>query len=238
MPLSPPAPRKPLHRRTIDMVGYHRDDGLYDIEAHLVDTKTYAFDNQDRGTIEVGEPLHGMLARMTIDDDMLIIAFEAATDFSPYAICPQAAPNFARLAGIRIGRGFIRAANERIGGVHGCTHLRELLGQMGTVAFQTMYSIRQKRDTAPNAVSTPAVPASTSGSTPASVPAPRPPMLGTCLAYAPESPVVQRHWPGFYTGPAIPPSSPLPLREGPGVGEGHKPPFANSTNPPDLNPKS
>ena len=192
MPLTAPAPREALHRRTIEMVGYRRDDGLYDIEAHLVDTKTYAFSNQDRGAIEPGVPLHGMLARMTIDEDMLIVAFEAATDFSPYAICPQAAPNFARLAGIRIGRGFIRSANERIGGVHGCTHLRELLGQMGTVAFQTMYSIRQKRDTAPNAVSTPDVPAA--------VPAPRPPMLGTCLAYAPESPVVQRHWPEFYTG--------------------------------------
>lgn len=175
------------------MVGYRRDDGLYDIEAHLIDTKTYAFENHDRGAINPGVPLHGMFARMTIDEDMMITAFEAATDFSPYAICPQAAPNFARLAGIRIGRGFIRAANERIGGVHGCTHLRELLGQMGTVAFQTMYSIRQKRDAAPNAVSTPDVPAS--------VPASRPPMLGTCLAYAPESPVVQRHWPEFYTGP-------------------------------------
>ena len=175
------------------MVGYRRDDGLYDIEAHLVDTKTYAFSNHDRGTIEPGAPLHGMLARMTLDEDMLIVAFEASTEFAPYSMCPQAAPNFARLAGIRVGRGFIRAANERIGGVHGCTHLRELLAQMGTVAFQTLYSKRQKRAAAPNAVSTPDVPAAT--------PAARPPMLGTCLAYAPDSAVVQRFWPEFYTGP-------------------------------------
>ena len=42
MPLSEPTAREPLHRRTIDMVGYRRADGLFDIEAHLIDTKTYA----------------------------------------------------------------------------------------------------------------------------------------------------------------------------------------------------
>lgn len=184
MPLSPPAAREQLHRRAIELLGFRREDGLYDIEAHLVDTKTYPFENRDRGHVAPGTPLHGMLARMTLAEDMTIVAFEADTEFGPYAICPTAAPNFARLAGLRVGRGFIKAANERIGGVHGCTHLRELLGQMGTVAFQTLYSKRQARENAPNAQTT----------------SERPAMLGTCLAYAPDSPVVQREWPRFYTG--------------------------------------
>lgn len=188
MPLSPPVPREPLHRRSIELLGYRRDDGLFDIEAHLVDTKSYGFENHDRGRVEPGTPLHGMLARMTVADDMTIVNFEADTEHGPYAVCPQAAPNFARLAGLRVGRGFIKAANERIGGVHGCTHLRELLGQMGTVAFQTLYSKRRAKDDAPNAQST----------------AERPAMLGTCLAYAPDSPVVQREWPRFFTGSPIP----------------------------------
>lgn len=190
MPLSPPADRELLHTRAIELHGYRRADGLYDIEARLTDTKSYAFSNSDRGRIEPGTPLHGMLARMTVSEDMVITAFEAVTEYGPYAICPAAAPNFARLAGLKIGRGFIKAANERVGGVHGCTHLRELLGQMGTVAFQTLYAVRSKTppapDAAPNAVET----------------ASRPMMLGTCLAYAPDSPVVRRQWPAFYTGPA------------------------------------
>ncbi|HEY0206880.1 MAG TPA: DUF2889 domain-containing protein [Acetobacteraceae bacterium] len=190
MPLSPPAERELLHTRAIELHGYRRADGLFDIEARLTDTKSYPFSNHDRGVIEPGIPLHGMLARMTVSEDMVITAFEAATEYGPYAICPSAAPNFARLAGLKIGRGFIKAANERVGGVHGCTHLRELLGQMGTVAFQTLYAVRSKRppaaDAAPNATET----------------AGKPMMLGTCLAYAPDSPVVQRQWPAFYTGPA------------------------------------
>lgn len=187
MPLSPSVPREALHRRAIELQGYRREDGLYDIEAHLVDTKSYVFTNRDRGEVPPGTPLHGMFARMTVAEDMTIVAFEADTEFGPYSVCPSAAPNFARLAGLRVGRGFIKAANERIGGVHGCTHLRELLGQMGTVAFQTLYAKRQAREGAPNAQST----------------SERPAMLGTCLAYAPDSPVVQREWPRFYTGPAV-----------------------------------
>ena len=193
MPLSPAADRAPMHVRQITMTGYQRTDGLYDIEAHLVDTKTYAFSNHDRGTVQPGTPLHGMLARMTLDEDMSIVSFEADTEFSPYSICPQAAPNFARLAGLRVGRGFVRAANERIGGVHGCTHLRELLGQMGTVAYQTLYSIRQRRAQAPNAQTTAEVPEVEIKGRPANI--------GTCLAYDPSSPVVKRDWPAYYTGP-------------------------------------
>ena len=187
MPLSPPADRELLHTRTIEMHGYRRADGLFDIEARLTDTKSYAFSNHDRGEIEPGVPLHGMLARMTVTEDMEITAFEAVTEYGPYAICPSAAPNFARLAGLKIGRGFVKAANERVGGVHGCTHLRELLGQMGTVAFQTLYAVRMRKAPAPDAPNA----AETAG---------RPVMLGTCLAYAPDSPVVRRQWPAFYTG--------------------------------------
>ena len=189
MALSPPTAREKLHIRRIEITGYRRTDDLYDIEAHLVDTKSYTFANEDRGTIHPGTPLHEMLARMTLDENMLITAFEASTEYGPYTICPNAAPNFARLAGLRVGRGFIKAANERIGGVHGCTHLRELLGQMATTAFQTLYAVRQKRNAAPNAQSVNEAASSE-----------RPVLLGTCMAYAPDSPVVQRTWPDFYTG--------------------------------------
>lgn len=176
MPLSAPAEREPLHRRQIDLRGYRRADGLFDVEAHLVDTKTYALSNRDRGVIEPGVPLHGMWVRMTVDEDLVIVSCEAATDYAPYSICPQAAPNFARMAGVRIGAGFSRAVKERVGGVVGCTHLREVLGQMATVAYQTLVVLRPKRLAA----------AAAAGVTL------RNNQIGTCLAYAPDSPVVLR----------------------------------------------
>ncbi|MHB1304851.1 MAG: DUF2889 domain-containing protein [Acidiphilium sp.] len=142
MPLSPASPRQLLHLRDIELRGYLRADGMVDIEARMRDTKTYGFANADRGRIEAGEALHGMALRLTIDQGMTVRAAEAAMDHTPYAICPGVAPNYARLEGLTIGRGFLKGAMERLGGIQGCTHLRELLQQVATVAVQTVYSIR------------------------------------------------------------------------------------------------
>ena len=40
MPLSQPHEREPIHLRDIALCGYQRADGLFDIEAHLRDTRT------------------------------------------------------------------------------------------------------------------------------------------------------------------------------------------------------
>src|ERR1700724_127118 len=51
MPLSEPHERELLHLRDIALRGYRRADGLFDIEAHLTDTKTYGFPSEDRGFV-------------------------------------------------------------------------------------------------------------------------------------------------------------------------------------------
>lgn len=191
MPLNTPVERELLHLRDIALRGYQRTDGLVDIEAHLVDTKTYTFPNVDRGEVKPGEPLHGMWLRLTINLDLDIVACEASSDFTPYAVCPQAAPNFARLAGLKIGAGFNKAVNERVGGIVGCTHLREVLAQMATVAFQTTYSLRDKRARALRAAAIEA----NGGVEPPRDTARKPGLIGTCLAYSPTSPVVRGRWP-------------------------------------------
>ncbi len=43
MPLPPPVDREPIHTRRIECTGYRRTDGLWDVEGHLVDTKSYEF---------------------------------------------------------------------------------------------------------------------------------------------------------------------------------------------------
>lgn len=185
MPLSAPAiERELLHNRDIQLRGYRRADGLFDVEAHLVDTKSYSFDNVDRGSVPPGEPLHGMWVRITVDEDLVIRACEAVSDFTPYAICPQVARNFAALAGVAIGPGFNRAVKERVGGTQGCTHLREVLAQMATVAYQTIGPLRWRklREERERAIA--------AGEAP---PPARSLPIGSCFAYAPDSPVVRRH---------------------------------------------
>jgi hypothetical protein len=141
MPLSAPTPRQPIHLRQISGSGYRRDDGLWDIEGRLVDTKYGLFPNAWRGPIPPGEPLHEMLVRLTIDNAMTVVAVESATDFSPYPLCGAILPNFERLIGQRIGGGWTKRVKALVGGPEGCAHHVELIGLLATVAFQTMSSI-------------------------------------------------------------------------------------------------
>jgi Protein of unknown function (DUF2889) len=203
MPLSQPEDRELLHSRDIVLRGYRRTDGLFDIEAQLTDAKSYGSASHDRGYIAAGEPIHGMWVRLTVDEERRIIACEAASDHTPYTICPAAAPNFSRLAGLRIRPGFLREAAKRIGGTLGCTHLRELLQQMATTAYQTIDPARARREAvAAGEVDRPGSDrldvriAAKMGGPPA--------MLNTCIAYGSESPVVQRRWPHLYTGSGAP----------------------------------
>jgi len=138
MPLSAPADRKPIHNRTIVCQGYRRADGLWDIEGRLVDTKAYPFANSWRTEVKPGEPLHEMLIRLTLDEHYLVLAIEAATEHSPHGACGDILPNFQRLVGERVGPGWTKRVKQLIGGAEGCAHHVEMLGNLATVAFQTM----------------------------------------------------------------------------------------------------
>ena len=202
MPLSEPAARELLHARDIEIRGYRRQDGLYDIEAQLTDAKSYGFSNQDRGFVEAGEKLHHMWLRLTLNDEMQILASEAAMDRTPYTVCPQAAPNFARLAGLRIKAGFLREATRLVGGTGGCTHLRELLQQIATTAFQTVNPHRAWREAKARGE------AELRGTDKLDRRIAQK-MLGgagsivdSCVAYAADGPIVRRRWPELFRAEA------------------------------------
>ncbi|MBT8439215.1 MAG: DUF2889 domain-containing protein [Gammaproteobacteria bacterium] len=179
MPLDEPVTRECLHSRSIICNGYLRSDGLWDIEARLVDTKTYDFSNQDRGGhIKAGEALHDLSLRVTLDSNMVIQHAESVSDETPYNYCKQAGQNIASLTGLQIAPGWMRKVRQRIGGKHGCTHLTELLKTIATTAFQTMSYERRKnqdKETSPR-------------------------LLDTCMSYASDSPVIKRDWPDVYSG--------------------------------------
>ncbi|MBV1882856.1 MAG: DUF2889 domain-containing protein [Pseudomonadales bacterium] len=140
MAFPPAAPRKHLHNRNIDCQGYLRDDGFWDIEARIVDVKTYTVDNRWRGPLEPGNPIHNMGVRLTIDHTFTVREVATTMDDQPHQICHEVLVNFQRLVGLSIGPGWGRKVKERQGGSAGCTHLVDLLGPMATVAFQTTAS--------------------------------------------------------------------------------------------------
>lgn len=182
MPLSPPAPRKLAHTRAIECKGYEREDGLWDIEAQLIDTKTFVHSRRNGGTErQPGEPVHFMRLRLTIDLDMHIHDAEAVTEAGPYAACGNITPNFKSLTGVRIGPGWRREIAARLGGVKGCTHLVELLGPLGTTAFQATGRAREARNAGKPVLK-------------------KPYQLNSCHIYKDDAPAVLERWPQFYTG--------------------------------------
>jgi hypothetical protein len=181
MPLSKPVPRQHLHSRSIECRGYKREDGLWDIEGHLVDTKTYSFENTDRGYVASGEPVHDMWIRLTVDEDLVVRQAEAATDAGPFTLCGDVTAKFDVLHGLRIAPGWRKAVYARLGGVQGCTHLNDLLtGPLAVAAFHTVSAARAKRKQAGGDNRKPAI-------------------LDTCHALASDGPVVKRDWPDHYT---------------------------------------
>jgi hypothetical protein len=66
---------------------------------------------------------------------------------TPFDECTPAADPVRGLIGATIGPGWRKAIDEAMGGIRGCTHVRELIAAMATVAYQTIpnYRIYQRR---------------------------------------------------------------------------------------------
>ncbi|MEP6825864.1 MAG: DUF2889 domain-containing protein, partial [Ramlibacter sp.] len=109
MPLPAPQPRTHLHNRAVVYRGYHREDGLWDIEAEMTDTKTYALERTERGVMPPGTPVHGMLIRVTVDDTMTIREIASDMEHTPFGECLQGTVPMQQMVGATMGPGWRQA---------------------------------------------------------------------------------------------------------------------------------
>jgi len=183
MPLPPSEQRDELHLRRIELRGFRRGDGLFDVEARMIDTKTHDLPLADGRIVRSGDPVHDMSIRLVVDEDLNVLDIVASTDASPFGICPEATDTLQSLIGLRIAAGWSAAVRQRLAGRNGCTHLTELLSPLATVAFQTLSHVRKGKST----------PVDANG---------KPRKIDSCYAYASDREVVHRLWPMHYDGPA------------------------------------
>lgn len=137
MPLSAPTSRRALkHTRTIQVEAFARDDGLWDLDARITDTKTR--DAKLASAIRpAGMPIHDLWLRLTIDIQLNIIDAEAVSDAVPYPDhCNTIGPEYKALIGLNLLKEFRQQLNERLSGIKGCTHLTELALILPTAAVQ------------------------------------------------------------------------------------------------------
>ncbi len=134
--LNPSTARRLLHRRALDVQVYARDDGLYEVEATLSDTKTRDIPMAG-GTRHAGEPIHDMVLQLVIDTELTIHEAGSQTRWMPYpGACDQHGDAYARLVGLNLLKGFRLGVKERLAGTRGCTHLTELCQILPTAVIQ------------------------------------------------------------------------------------------------------
>jgi len=136
--MEPAARRRLMHQRTVVCDGYLRGDGLWEVEARLRDTKTFAYSHFARGALEPGEAVHDMTLRLTVDDALTIVGVDAEMATTPVLTCQDVLPGMRALIGIRLVAGWRKIARERIGRLESCTHLMDLMVPATTTFYQTV----------------------------------------------------------------------------------------------------
>jgi hypothetical protein len=160
--------------------GWQRDDGLFDIEARLVDVKDDDY-TLASGVRPKGAPIHEMSVRVTIGSDFVIRALDARSDAVPYADgCELIAPAYSQLVGTNLMHGFRAVLYDLMGGVKGCSHITELLAFLPTAVVQTFASLHPEN--------------SNSGG--------KPYQLDRCHALEHTTETVRRYYPKWFRGAA------------------------------------
>jgi Protein of unknown function (DUF2889) len=138
--LPEPEARNAIHTRSIVCRSFRRHDGLIEIDARFIDTRPFSYESDFRGACQAGSALHNMQMRVTFDISRHIVAVVSAMPSTPYAGCVDVNPNFQRLVGLSVGRGFRKAVRDRLGGVEGCTHVLALLDAVAAASMQAFAS--------------------------------------------------------------------------------------------------
>jgi hypothetical protein len=211
LPLNPPtavsntvapagAKRTLAHRRAIAIEAFRRDDGLFELEAHLTDTKTRDVELAT-GTRTQGSPIHDLTVTVTVDRSFTVVGAGARMAATPYpGFCEAGEARYAGLVGMNLVKGFRRAVREKFGGTAGCTHLTELAQVLPTAAIQAFgseYKASQKsKEPAEDAHEKGDSKESSNSSGSSSQPF----YVDGCHSLDARGPAVQKYYPKWYTG--------------------------------------
>jgi hypothetical protein len=175
-----PVEREALHFRRIEMQGWRRSDGLFEVEGRVTDRKPYDFVPWRGGkAVPAGEPVHDMGVRIIFDEDLRVCDIGTFTEAAPYAQCPEGGRALQSLKGMRMTSGWGKEVRSRLKGAASCTHLMELLLPLATVAYQSLSAVNRSRSERLDSTG-------------------RPVKIDSCYAYGAERELVRYQWPEFH----------------------------------------
>lgn len=180
-PQDPTITREELHHRKIDLRFYRRSDGLYEVVAEMMDTKSHEFKLQLRDQpLPPQTPIHHMVMTLVVDEFLEVKDIHAQMKATPFGVCREAQNTLSGVIGLQIGPGWTKKIKDLLGGSASCTHLMELLGPMATTAFQGIAPKRLQAADRPENEHL------------------RIGKVNSCYAYAEHREVIARLWPELY----------------------------------------
>jgi len=191
MALPPAAPERQLkHRRSINVQIYARGNGLWEVDAEIVDVKTREA-RLAGGLRQAGDPIHDMLLRIVVNEQLDIVEAGSQTRWMPYpGHCDDHDDAYAALVALNLIKSFRQAVKERLGGVAGCTHITELTQVLPTAVIQAFAG--EVIDTREDSAS-------------------RPFQIDRCHALRSDGAAVKIFYPRWYRGAVDPAAVPTPL---------------------------
>jgi hypothetical protein len=138
----PPAPEggELIHTRFYEARTYKMSDDLFLLRGVVCDEKP-------AGLYMAGDPdplwVHHMVVDLEISFPMFVIQKVSVTFHErPHTHCTDIEPDYQKLVGLSIARGFNKQVKDLFGGPRGCTHIGALLAAMAPVAIQSGWSMR------------------------------------------------------------------------------------------------
>jgi hypothetical protein len=179
-------PRVPVHSRAITCDCFLRPDGLWDLEARVEDRKHYDLTLIEQGMVPAQAPYHSIGVKLTVDDELRIVAAEGDMRATPFADCVAAVQPLQALVGATLGRGWRKTVDDALARASSCTHMREMLYTIASSAIQAIPGYRYQQ-----------VPGHRWPNLQAATDKP-PSFIGGCLSWRQDGPVVMRHYPQFF----------------------------------------
>lgn len=142
MELPPPPEGEQIHHRAYDVFAYR-------LGADRMMLRGIVHDQKPPGIYFDGDPdplsVHHMVVDLTLDFPSLeITEAEVTMNVTPHMNCNTIEPDYQKLVGLSIARGFSRHIKDLFGRSHGCTHIGALLQAMAPVAIQSMWTMNSR----------------------------------------------------------------------------------------------
>ena len=170
--------REELHFRRIDMRGWSRSDGLFEIEGRVTDRKPFDFQPpSSERVVGAEEYIHNLGIRLVFDAELTVREAHTFSDAYPYQECPGGGASLQALVGLRIGSGWSSELRNRLSPKETCAHLRELLVPLATAVYQSMAPFGDHNRVDKQGKS---------------------PLIDSCYAYGASRKIVLQRWPAFH----------------------------------------